>query len=97
MNKACEGRWTNFYFYFHDQLPWMSGFSINVQLKVLVVDEKAASPLEYSKVGIVALSQHIEIIPVSQLRLNFNDLTAHLRTSDGVYVGPVTCETRKIK
>ena len=68
----------------------MTGFSVDVKLKVLIVDEETTPAFEDGKVRVIALCQHVQIIPVSELSFDFNNLPAHLWTPDGVYIGPMT-------
>ncbi len=51
---------------------------INIKLEVLVVNQKATSLLEDGKVSFVLLAQHIKIVTLCQLCLDFNRLPIHM-------------------
>lgn len=71
----------------------MRGLSINVQLVILVVVYKAAPLLEYREMRVVALRQHVQIIPVRQLRTHFHGLARRVELPHGVDVRPVALLT----
>lgn len=75
----------------------MSGFPVYIELKVLVVYQEASSSLKYCKMGIVALRQHVQIITMSELSFDFDDLSAHFWPPDRVYVRPMSYEQKKRK
>lgn len=54
-------------------MPW---FSVNIQLKILIIDEKAPTAFEYSEVRIVTLGQHVQVVPMRQLSFYLNHLAA---------------------
>lgn len=60
----------------------MRWFSINIQLKILIVDEKTPTTFEDGKVRIVTLGQHVQVVPMRQLSFYLNHLTAYFRPTN---------------
>lgn len=67
----------------------MRGLPINVQLVVLVVVYKTTPFLEYREMRVVALRQHVQVVPVRQLRAHFHGLPRRVELPHGVDVRPV--------
>lgn len=45
-------------------LPWMTGFLVDIQLEILIVDQKAATRLIDGKVRIIHLGQKSQIVTI---------------------------------
>lgn len=43
-------------------IPWMAGFSVDVQLEILVVDEETTTSLVDGEMCIVALRQQVHVV-----------------------------------
>lgn len=53
-------------------IPWVAWLLVDIQLKILIVDQEAATLFENGKMCVVALTQHVQIITVIQLGFDFN-------------------------
>lgn len=71
---------------FFGRLPWMTRLLIDVELKVLIVHQEATTLFEDGEVGVVLLSQHVQVVALSQLGLDFNRLAVDVGTACGVNV-----------
>ena len=66
----------------------MTRFLVDIQLKVLVVVEKATSFFENCQMKRITLFQHVVVIAASYLSLHFDALSAHFRSAHGNGVTP---------
>jgi hypothetical protein len=64
----------------------MAWLLIDVELKVLSVHQEAATLFEDGEVSVVLLSQHVKVVTLCQLCLDFNRLPMNVRTACGVDV-----------
>lgn len=74
----------------------MARFSVDVELKILVVVEEAAPPLEDGEVWVVALREHVDVVAVRELRLHLHHLSAHAWPPYRVYVRPVSWQASTV-
>jgi hypothetical protein len=71
----------------------VTGVLVNVQLEILVVEQKASSCLEDGHMVRLLLAQHIVVVPLGESRLRFHNLTLDFRSSDRVSVAPMSLQT----
>lgn len=68
----------------------MTRFSVNVQLKVLILNEKASPLLEDCKMRIISLSKHVQVVSMCELSPHFHHLIANLWLTNSVNITPMT-------
>lgn len=66
----------------------MAGLFVDVELVVLVVVQEAAPLFEDGEVVRIALVEHVRVVSGRDLRLHFDHLPVHLRSSHRQSVAP---------
>jgi len=73
----------------------MAGILVDVQLKVLVIEQNATAGLEDRDMVVILLWEHVVIVTLRQGSLDFNHLTLELRPTHGIRVTPMTLKASK--
>ena len=59
----------------------MAWWSIDIELKVLIVHQKATTLLKDGKMSVVLLGQHVQVVALCQLSLDLNRLSMDMWTT----------------
>ena len=59
----------------------MAWWSIDIELKVLIVHQKATTLLKDGKMSVVLLGQHVQVVALRQLSLDLNRLSMDMWTT----------------
>jgi len=68
----------------------MTGWLVDIQLKVLIVEQDATTCFEDGHMVLILLREHVAVVTLRQGSFHFDHLTLELRTSHGVRVTPVS-------
>lgn len=71
----------------------MSRFFVNIHLEILVIHKEATTLLVDGKMCIVTLRQHVQVVSVCKLGLDFDRLTVEMWTTNRVDVAKVAILT----
>lgn len=94
MKTSCRQRGSKLSKYVYLGWTW---FSIDIKLKILIINKTTSTSFEYRKMWLVTLHKHIQVISVRQLCFNFDNLSTHFWPPDCANVGPMTCRHKKRK